>query len=227
MKFFILQVVGRPMGSHQHATLKSANAEAFRLMQKEKRDVNVYASYDDVLTPTTLLQLVATHTMTIDLDHSIINKDHPEASVVDNKFNDDLERLGEELGLQSGRSAAEEAINATYDNQIRILDAIGAKNTNEAIEKINQLMKNTDSDLVHHYEIYSVEKTQVGGTHYSDLAIQPAEFSEKNKLSFLEGCVVKRMCRHRRKNGIEDLRKSMHEIQLIAKYEYGIDNLMP
>ena len=59
--------------------------------------------------------------------------------------------------------------------------------------------------------------TQIGGSHYKDFAIQPAEFITKNKLSFLEGCVVKRICR--KKNRLEDLQKAKHEIDLIIKLE--------
>jgi len=39
---------------------------------------------------------------------------------------------------------------------------------------------------------------QEGGDHYRNLHIQPAHFSEVNGLSFLEGCVVKRIARWRR-----------------------------
>ena len=59
--------------------------------------------------------------------------------------------------------------------------------------------------------------TQIGGSHYKDFAIQPAEFITKNKLTWLEGCVVKRICR--KKNRLEDLQKAKHEIDLIIKLE--------
>lgn len=39
-------------------------------------------------------------------------------------------------------------------------------------------------------------------------------------MGFLEGCVVKRMVRHRDKNGVEDLKKAIHEIRLLAQLEY-------
>ena len=64
---------------------------------------------------------------------------------------------------------------------------------------------------------------QEGGNHYKSLAIQPVEFIQANKLSFLEGCVVKRVCRHRAKNKAEDIRKAIHELRLILKLEYGED----
>lgn len=61
---------------------------------------------------------------------------------------------------------------------------------------------------------------QEGGSHYKDNAIQPVEFIHANKLNFLEGCVVKRICRHRRKNGAEDIRKAIHELELLLALEY-------
>ena len=63
--------------------------------------------------------------------------------------------------------------------------------------------------------------TQVGGTHYPKDAIQPVQFIESNNIPFLEGCVIKRMVRHGRKNGVEDLDKAIHEIQLIKELRYG------
>lgn len=62
--------------------------------------------------------------------------------------------------------------------------------------------------------------TQIGGGHYKDMAIQPAEYSQRNRLGFLEGMVVKYVSRHRAKNGAEDLRKAKHCIDLILELEY-------
>lgn len=58
--------------------------------------------------------------------------------------------------------------------------------------------------------------------HYASCAIQPAVYSEKNKLSFLEGCVVKRVTRHRYPTGggAEDLLKAMHELQMLHDLLY-------
>jgi hypothetical protein len=67
----------------------------------------------------------------------------------------------------------------------------------------------------------SALNTQVGGVHYKDMEIQPVEFITKNQLSFLEGCVVKRICRHRHKGGLEDLKKAIHELELMIQIEYS------
>jgi hypothetical protein len=62
---------------------------------------------------------------------------------------------------------------------------------------------------------------QEGGEHYKSCKIQPITFIHANNLNFLEGSVIKRVCRHRRKNGAEDLRKAIHELELMLELEYN------
>lgn len=61
--------------------------------------------------------------------------------------------------------------------------------------------------------------SQVGGDHYKDFPIQPIEFILKNDLDFLQGCVVKRICRYNKPGGkrVEDLQKIKHEIDLLIE----------
>lgn len=63
--------------------------------------------------------------------------------------------------------------------------------------------------------------TQVAGNHYKDMVIQPVEFITRNGIGFLPGCVIKRVCRYRSKAGVEDLRKAIHELELMIELEYG------
>lgn len=56
---------------------------------------------------------------------------------------------------------------------------------------------------------------QVGGEHYKTMAIQPVQFITENNLGFLEGCIVKRISRWRSKDGIKDLHKIKHEVDLL------------
>ena len=51
--------------------------------------------------------------------------------------------------------------------------------------------------------------------------IQPVEFITRNGIGFLPGCVIKRVCRYRSKAGVEDLRKAIHELELMIELEYG------
>ena len=62
---------------------------------------------------------------------------------------------------------------------------------------------------------------QTGGSHYKEYPIQPVEFVVANEIPFLEACVIKRVCRHRKKNGVEDLNKAIHELQLMKELYYG------
>lgn len=67
----------------------------------------------------------------------------------------------------------------------------------------------------------SALNTQEGGSHYKDMLIQPVEFIVKNDIDFLEANVIKYVCRHRSKNGLEDLKKAEHYIQLAKELYYG------
>lgn len=60
---------------------------------------------------------------------------------------------------------------------------------------------------------------QVGGTHYSDLAIEPIQFIESNELGYCEGNAVKYISRWRNKNGVEDLRKAVWYIERLIQVE--------
>ena len=60
---------------------------------------------------------------------------------------------------------------------------------------------------------------QEGGKHYKDMAIQPIEFIHANNLGFCEANVVKYITRWRTKNGIEDLQKAKHYIDLLIQLE--------
>jgi hypothetical protein len=65
---------------------------------------------------------------------------------------------------------------------------------------------------------------QIGGNHYKRFKIQPAEFCISNGIGFGEGNVIKYVCRHSFKNGLEDLKKAKHYIDLIIQLEYGDEN---
>ena len=60
---------------------------------------------------------------------------------------------------------------------------------------------------------------QVGGTHYKDMPIQPVEYIHANAMGYLEGNVVKYISRWRKKNGMADLEKARHYIDLLIQLE--------
>lgn len=62
-------------------------------------------------------------------------------------------------------------------------------------------------------------KVQVGGNHYKDMPIQPVEFIHANGIPYIEGAVIKYVCRWRNKNGLDDLQKALHFIELLMQLE--------
>lgn len=62
---------------------------------------------------------------------------------------------------------------------------------------------------------------QIGGDHYKSMKIQPVEFISANNIPYLEGNVIKYVCRHGTKNGEADLDKAIHYLQLLKELRYG------
>ncbi len=69
----------------------------------------------------------------------------------------------------------------------------------------------TNKDLFKGTTYNSLEE-QVGGKHYRNMKIQPAEFINENKLLFAEGNAIKYICRHQVEKGKEEdiQRKHIH-----------------
>ena len=61
---------------------------------------------------------------------------------------------------------------------------------------------------------------QVGGSHYKHMAIQPSEFIFQNELDWLQGNIIKYVCRHKYKGHQEDIKKAIHYCNLILEWYY-------
>lgn len=62
--------------------------------------------------------------------------------------------------------------------------------------------------------------TQISGTHYRKYSIQPTEFFYRNQVPFIEANIIKYTLRHKDKNGIEDLLKAKHYLDILIELEY-------
>lgn len=58
---------------------------------------------------------------------------------------------------------------------------------------------------------------QIGGDHYKKMKIQPVEYILANDIGFIEGSVIKYVSRWRNKNGLEDLKKARHLLDLFIE----------
>jgi hypothetical protein len=63
-------------------------------------------------------------------------------------------------------------------------------------------------------------QTQVGGSHYKDMKIQPAEYTHANGIGHLAGDAIAYISRYKSKNGRQDLEKAIHSLQLLIQLEY-------
>jgi hypothetical protein len=67
----------------------------------------------------------------------------------------------------------------------------------------------------------SALKTQEGGSHYKDMKIQPMEYSMANSLNACQHTIIKYVSRYKSKNGLEDLKKARHTLDMLIELEYG------
>jgi len=64
---------------------------------------------------------------------------------------------------------------------------------------------------------------QIDGNHYKQFRIQPVEFIYANGIGYMEGNVIKYVCRHHFKNGKQDLLKARHYIDIMLQFDYPND----
>ena len=63
----------------------------------------------------------------------------------------------------------------------------------------------------------SLEKE--GSEHYKGYKIEPAEFIARNNLGFVEGNIIKYVLRHKNKDGLKDLQKAKHYLEMLIELE--------
>lgn len=62
-------------------------------------------------------------------------------------------------------------------------------------------------------------EVQIGGNHYKFKVIQPVEYIHANNIGYFEGNVIKYVTRWKDKNGIQDLEKAIHYLELLIDLE--------
>lgn len=53
--------------------------------------------------------------------------------------------------------------------------------------------------------------------HYSKNKIQPIDYILANDMDFITGNIVKYVTRYKHKNGLEDLKKAQHYLEILIK----------
>ena len=77
-----------------------------------------------------------------------------------------------------------------------------------------------DTGAVCNAKPYNPLNSQVGGSHYNEYTIQPIEYAMANNLDYCQANAIKYITRFRDKNGLEDLKKAIHNIEILIELEY-------
>ena len=104
----------------------------------------------------------------------------------------------------------------------------GSTNEEDILKKVYARQKAVEEGKARKAELERVERnialeTQVGGNHYNSMKIQPIEYTMKNEMNPLQHTVIKYVSRYKNKNGIEDLKKAIHSLELLIQFEENKD----
>ena len=97
------------------------------------------------------------------------------------------------------------------------MDASKVMDTSEPGTLTHYLRNNFGGAVVIPEGGLSIMNTQVGGNHYTKMAIQPIAYIFANDIGFAEGNIIKYVSRYRNKNGLEDLKKARHMLNLLIE----------
>jgi len=90
----------------------------------------------------------------------------------------------------------------------------------KTLEWLSQPMPECSAEIPCHFvDAATPLSTQIGGDHYTKLAIQPMQYSMKNGLDPLQHTIIKYVTRFRDKGGIADLEKAKQTIDLLIEWE--------
>ena len=102
-------------------------------------------------------------------------------------------------------------------------------NQDDLEKRVHARLKAIEEGKARKAELERVERnialeTQVGGSHYNSMKIQPIEYTMANEMNPLQHTAIKYISRYQSKGTpIEDLRKAIHSIELLIQFEENKD----
>jgi len=96
------------------------------------------------------------------------------------------------------------------------INGVECDSLEEAQNHIDKMLANATpiEKIIEHRSL----SKQVSGSHYKNFKIQPIEFIHKNNLDYIQGNIIKYVCRYKDKNGVEDLEKAKHYIEMLIDF---------
>lgn len=102
-----------------------------------------------------------------------------------------------------------------------IADKLGVSKVTVYAVRSRMLADSAPVEVVAEPALPAVDTHQVGGNHYTKLAIQPWEVIENNEMGFFDGNALKYIMRFRDKGGVQDLEKARHYLDKLIELEHG------
>ena len=102
-------------------------------------------------------------------------------------------------------------------------------NQDDVDKRVHARLKAIEEGKARKAELERVERnialeTQVGGSHYNSMKIQPIEYTMKNEMNPLQHTAIKYISRYKAKGTpLEDLRKAIHSLELLIQFEENKD----
>lgn len=135
-------------------------------------------------------------------------------------WQDECKKL-EKCGLNQGMPEYKEEYHTPYEfleGTIFGASSVSKDDVVQAQVNLNKICREVVEDLVK-----NSKTTQVGGTHYAEMAVQPwdfykAIFSPSGYCDYHVGSVISYLSRHRKKGGLQDLKKALHHMQELVSY---------
>jgi hypothetical protein len=103
-------------------------------------------------------------------------------------------------------------------------EALAATNSYQPERIVSEPMTQAMQEAVETFQekpltVDSAWSQQVGGAHYKSKGIQPMHYSMANGLDALQHTAIKYITRFREKDGIEDLKKARHVLDMLIEWE--------
>jgi Protein of unknwon function (DUF3310) len=115
---------------------------------------------------------------------------------------------------------AEYVVKSTLDGRVQTeLDSIGSKTNGWCTDNFELVTSPKTSALE---SSGAALLTQVGGSHYTDMKIQPAHYNLANNMGWAEGDAISYISRWRNKGGLQDLRKARQTLLLLIEHEEAL-----
>ena len=102
-------------------------------------------------------------------------------------------------------------------------------NQDDVDKRVQARLKAIEEGKARKAELERVERnialeTQVGGSHYNSMKIQPIEYTMANEMNPLQHTAIKYISRYQHKGKpVEDLRKAIHSLELLIQFEENQD----